>query len=68
MECTIKTVLSSVAEYGKLDVKFRLTTEQLMALKTILNNSKEDYEGNCNTETNFVDVLLAAMKQANIKY
>jgi hypothetical protein len=65
MECEIKPVIIDVFRQ-EFDIKFRLTTEELIALKLVFHNSREEYVGYDNVETNFFNVLTEAINSAKI--
>lgn len=60
MECKIDKIVNNTTEYGLLKVSLKLTEQQLNVLRTIINNSAEDYDGNGNPDTNFYDVISKA--------
>ena len=64
MKCEIRPVAFS--DDGDLDVKFRLTQEELVVLKNTLVNAKK-YGGATYTDDNLAIVILAAMDRAEIK-
>jgi hypothetical protein len=67
MDCEIKEIINSVSEYGKLDVKFRLTQEEVIALKCILVREAHSKTNLKSISIDLSNVLLNALDRAHIK-